>query len=296
MTREFNNRRRDDVRFSARNQPSNGRNQQERPSRTTRPRLSREVVDRAWELGARPHHPDYRPRADLHRQSSSQAGSTSAHNSPRPPGTAQDYRPTSGRQDRARRPRDLAHGNPGVAPETRTPGSYRNADNGRSPARNGRPGPNSLGRYEQRSNGTGGSRQRSGDYRSRAEVAAPKSNGHLGRVYEYDAPRYRPGNNAGAVNRHRPASEPARPARERNGRGRGRSNHSRRKEQEFWEEVSQETHHLIGRVTPPPSNSSAAPIAPESPRAARTPGSASKASKQPPVPRPSQRGFKWPAP
>lgn len=60
MTREFNKQRRDDSRPSFRNKSSN--RDEERFSRTNRPRLSREAVDRGWESGAQQRHADYRPR------------------------------------------------------------------------------------------------------------------------------------------------------------------------------------------------------------------------------------------
>jgi len=62
MTREPNKQwRDDDERPSFRNTSSNERGD-ERFSRPARPRLSREVVDRAWKDGAQPHHSDYHPR------------------------------------------------------------------------------------------------------------------------------------------------------------------------------------------------------------------------------------------
>lgn len=61
MTREFNQQRRYDPRPSFRNTPSNFHGD-ERPSGSTRPRLNREIVDRAWENGAAQRHPDYQPR------------------------------------------------------------------------------------------------------------------------------------------------------------------------------------------------------------------------------------------
>jgi hypothetical protein len=61
MTRDLNKQWRDDQRPSFRNTSSNPRGD-ERFSRPARPRLSREVVDRAWKDGAQPHHSDYHPR------------------------------------------------------------------------------------------------------------------------------------------------------------------------------------------------------------------------------------------
>lgn len=60
MTREFKKQWRDDSRPSFRNKPSN--RDEERYSRTNRPRLSREAVDRGWESGAQQRHADYHSR------------------------------------------------------------------------------------------------------------------------------------------------------------------------------------------------------------------------------------------
>lgn len=64
MTRDFNKQRRDDSRppFRQNNNSSFDRHGEERSPRPARPRLSREVVDRAWENGAQNRHADYRPR------------------------------------------------------------------------------------------------------------------------------------------------------------------------------------------------------------------------------------------
>jgi len=61
MTRDFNKPKRDNSRPSFRDQSPN-RNRDERSPRPARPRLNREMVDRAWESGAQQQHADYRPR------------------------------------------------------------------------------------------------------------------------------------------------------------------------------------------------------------------------------------------
>ncbi len=63
MTRDFNKQPRNDSRPSFRKPPS-GRNGEERASRPARPRLNREIVDRAWESGAPQNHADYRSRSN----------------------------------------------------------------------------------------------------------------------------------------------------------------------------------------------------------------------------------------
>lgn len=62
MTRDFNKQRRNDSRPPFRNSSSSNHNRDERAPRSSRPRLNREAVDRAWESGAPQRHADYRPR------------------------------------------------------------------------------------------------------------------------------------------------------------------------------------------------------------------------------------------
>lgn len=61
MTRNFSNQRRENTGPSSRN-TSSGRYREEQASRSARPRLSRDAVDRGWENGASRNHADYRPR------------------------------------------------------------------------------------------------------------------------------------------------------------------------------------------------------------------------------------------
>ena len=63
MTRDFKNQRREDRRPDSRGSSSR-RFGEERPSRPARPRLNRDMVDRAWENGARQNHADYRTRSE----------------------------------------------------------------------------------------------------------------------------------------------------------------------------------------------------------------------------------------
>ena len=65
MTRDFNKQQRNDSRPPFRNSSSKQNRRDEhtqQSSRSSRPRLNREVVDRAWESGAPQRHADYRPR------------------------------------------------------------------------------------------------------------------------------------------------------------------------------------------------------------------------------------------
>ena len=77
MTREFNQDQRYDSRPPYRGSSSNNRYGAEQPSRpTTRPRLNRAMVDRAWENGAPHRHADYKPRH------SNEAGTTQTNYGP----------------------------------------------------------------------------------------------------------------------------------------------------------------------------------------------------------------------
>ncbi len=76
MTRELNQNRRYDSRPPYRGSSSNNRHGAEQPSRPTRPRLNRAMVDRAWENGAPHRHADYKPRHP------NEAGTTQTHYGP----------------------------------------------------------------------------------------------------------------------------------------------------------------------------------------------------------------------
>jgi hypothetical protein len=117
MTRDYNNQRREDSRSDSRGS-SSGRSEGERSSRPARPRLNRDMVDRAWENGARQNHPDYRTRSDsktpLNRdnrrpaQQTNRQSAQSNSNGRRPYANRQDnYRPgeRSPRSNNESRPR-----------------------------------------------------------------------------------------------------------------------------------------------------------------------------------------------
>ncbi len=63
MTRDYNNQRREYPHSDSRGSSSH-RFEEKRSSRPARPRLNRDMVDRAWENGARQNHADYRTRSD----------------------------------------------------------------------------------------------------------------------------------------------------------------------------------------------------------------------------------------
>ncbi len=73
MTRDFSKQQRDDLQPPSRNTPQRNYND-EHISKSTRPRLSRDAVDRAWENGAVRQHADYHPRQTTSRPSFQQQG------------------------------------------------------------------------------------------------------------------------------------------------------------------------------------------------------------------------------
>jgi hypothetical protein len=103
MTRDYNNQRREDPQSDSRGSSSR-RFEEERPSRPARPRLNRDMVDRAWENGARQNHADYRTRSDSNthstrdnrrpNQHTNRYSTQTSSNSRKPYGNRQDnYRP-----------------------------------------------------------------------------------------------------------------------------------------------------------------------------------------------------------
>ncbi len=119
MTRDFNNQRREDQRPDSRSSSSR-RYGEERSSRPARPRLNRDMVDRAWENGARQNHADYRTRSESNshpprdnrrpNQHSNQYSAQNSKNGRKPYGNRQDsYRPgeRSPRSNNGPRPRSF---------------------------------------------------------------------------------------------------------------------------------------------------------------------------------------------
>src|SRR5579859_7108905 len=103
MTRDFNKQRRVNERPYSRSS-SSGRYGEERSPRPARPRLNRDMVDRAWENGARQNHADYRTRDDAKSQPprdnrrrsqySDQPSAQNGRNNRNPSGNQQNsYRP-----------------------------------------------------------------------------------------------------------------------------------------------------------------------------------------------------------
>ena len=119
MTRDFNNQRREDPQSDSRGSSSR-RFEEERPSRPARPRLNRDMVDRAWENGARQNHADYRTRSESNshpprdsrrpNQHSNRYSAQNSSNGRKPYGNRKDnYRPGehSSRSNNGPRPRSF---------------------------------------------------------------------------------------------------------------------------------------------------------------------------------------------
>jgi hypothetical protein len=277
MTRESKNRRRDTFRFSARNQPSDGKYRQERPARPKRPRLNRAIVDRAWELGARPQYPDYRPREDLYRTSIPSTGASpaeygrSARRTERPSPERYNGRamgPAAPGRGPARPEADRR--SQGAARFPREPGEF-------SSRQEGRRGSKGAGSGEQRRRGQAPFQrgQSYGGYGS--EIESFKNDGHANGVYEYDAPRSGRGSGPLANDGQQPGA--AYPA--RSGDRRGRGGRGRQQDRAFWEEIRQEADQLLGQVTPP-ANDSRPGQSPRPPRSEHR--------------HPAGRPLKWPTP
>lgn len=131
--RNYNKQRRDNERLPSRNS-SSGRREE---GRSPRPRLNRDMVDRAWESGAQPNHPDYHTRND--RQGPSR-GSSPRNN------RQQNRYSSSAQQSRNnRRPFENHQGNNRYS--ERTP--YNNY-NSRSRSSDFRPGQRDEQRYHER--------------------------------------------------------------------------------------------------------------------------------------------------
>jgi hypothetical protein len=115
MTRDFKKQRRDNERPYSRNS-SSSRYGEERSPRPARPRLNRDMVDRAWENGARRDHPDYH----AHRSDQSQSPRDNRQRYQQP--TAQNSRnyrkPYGNRQDGYRSGERNANSRNGARPRS----------------------------------------------------------------------------------------------------------------------------------------------------------------------------------
>ncbi|WP_322480765.1 hypothetical protein [Thermogemmatispora sp.] len=235
--------------------------------------MSREIVDRAWQMGARLHHPDYQPRADLYGSSYFQSTSTPPYR----PGSLWTPPPLnrSSQGQPNRRPRGHLAGNLGRgglgSHAQQGPRSYE-----REP---GAPSfPNGNSRWQpgkpHRSRGAPPPQRRRYGSAYGADIESFKGGGKHNGVYEYDAPYPSSAQRhpSTSMNGFRSASGNARTSREfRESRERGKTekekkSRSRQRDKAFWEEISRETDDLLGRVSlnghqPEPSASGSAEYA-----------------------------------
>jgi hypothetical protein len=314
MTRDFNNQRREDPKSASRGSSSR-RFEEERPSRPTRPRLNRNMVDRAWENGARHNHADYRTRSDSNSHStqnnkrpdqhtarhSAQAGSTSR----KPYGNRQDnYRPGERppRSNNGSRPRKYDRDQRetyGYERDTRQPGSYgRDKRSSRKLSRPDTRNPRWQNPPKMRRN----------NYPSRSHEYS-----HFDaeqELFEGDYEHFTRSNSAqpythqtrvDAHTRHRP--EKRNVTRLSDGRVLKGTLDEQRRNAEFWTEVAQESDQLVKQVETPHAQEAATknPANPPTGASAKRKTTKAKVRQNAPKPRstgpkPSQRGFKWPAP
>ncbi len=325
MTRDFNKQRRerDDMRPYVRKQPPR-RPGEERFARPDRPRLNRETVDRAWENGAQVNHADYHTRTGNSRPGrpygqrqrfSDQNGRNNSTS-----GYRRDYESNHFEREQEDRGRgnDRYHYSPDNGGQRSR--SYNNGrfdeprPNGyRQRERDGRPDFREQGydrSYPTREQGYTGrsSRYAERDNRSSRYNGRSQRPSSDGAPYETRAPRrnYRQREQEqfeGEYERFHSFEE--RPARSQTGAQRferrppqerhvtrlpdGRvlkgPRPAQRKNAQFWTEIAEDTETLI----PHPHGNRQAGRKREK-KASSAPASESN------VPRPSQRGFKWPRP
>ncbi|HEX9131427.1 MAG TPA: hypothetical protein VF844_03965 [Ktedonobacteraceae bacterium] len=103
MTRNFNNQRREDERRDSRSS-SPRRYGEERSPRPARPRLNRDMVDRAWENGARQNHADYRTRGDNNNQPPRDNRQRNQYSDQSPAQNSRNYRKPYGNRQGSYRP------------------------------------------------------------------------------------------------------------------------------------------------------------------------------------------------
>ncbi|WP_069803662.1 hypothetical protein [Thermogemmatispora onikobensis] len=251
--------------------------------------MNREIVDRAWQMGARLHHPDYQPRADLYGPSYFQSTSTPPYRSNASWTPPLLNRSPQGQPNRRSRGRMAGTGNTGRGgPGPRAqqgprsherelggpPFSSHNNGNGRW--QSGKPH-----REQPHPRGAPSSPRRQHGSTYGPDIEPFKGGGKHNGVYEYNAPYPRTGNrySPASVNGFRSSPPPGntRAARER-GSGKAekeKKNHSKR-DKAFWEEISQETDHLLGRLPlngHQPASSAEGSLTPSQPAVPDLPGS-----------------------
>jgi hypothetical protein len=342
MTREYNKPRRNDSRPPFRQNSSSNRYGEEQSSRPGRPRLNREIVDRAWEQGAQTQHADYRSRNGQGRQNNWRGNQPDY--SPYQNGSG-NGRPYGNRQSAHGSGGNRSYGNRQPANDYarnrqdnyRPNGSPTNGYRGTSQPPfdqdryQGRPSGNRTNgdrpfyqrNYNQR--GTPDTRREYRPYDNRRPGEAGR-NGHRPAHEEHFEGDYERYDYTEAVHNHnnRPYEKPQRnnrhsrnesptPNQERHvtrlpdGRVLKGSRPVQRKKAQFWTEISDDTEELIQHIPEPP--------VPDADSADETKGKKVRAKKPRTTPdkegvrdkksasasnhsglKPSQRGFKWPAP
>ncbi|WP_376796655.1 hypothetical protein [Thermogemmatispora sp.] len=261
--------------------------------------MSREIVDRAWQMGARLHHPDYQPRADLYGSSYFPSSSTPPYRSgsqwtPTPPPLNRSPQGQPNRGSRGRSLGNTGRGGPGPRAQQgprsheREPGGPA-FSNGNSRWQPGRPH-----REQYRLRGAPPSQRRQPGSPYGADIDPFKGGGKQNGVYEYDAPhpgsrhRYPPTSSNG----WRSSPGTPRAARERGKVEKEKKSYSRQRDKAFWEEISRETDDLLGRVSfnghqpEPPTEGE---LAPPQWAAPGLPGSTQSAAVDPPTPETVER-------
>ncbi len=283
MTKNFKKQQRENERPYSRNS-SSSRYGEERSPRPAKPRLSRDMVDRGWENGARRDHPDYHARSN-HGQPT---GNNRRHTSDQP--SAQNSRkPYGNRQDTYRYPERTPNNN-GTRPRSFEPGS-RNFDDhsyGDYPHRSG-PRPGYRGRNQNRD-----SQRREVD-RDRRQSREFEHETHTPRSFDgdYEQRDKRPYRNRTQHDTQNPRwqSRPARQPGTASRRPRASTPQGPEDERFEGDYEGLDAYNAPTEAKPEPQPK---PPTSASPRGRKTKKSASR----PPSTalRPSQRGFKWPTP
>ena len=141
MTRDFNKQPRNDARPSFR-RPSSGRDGEERASRPARPRLNREIVDRAWESGAPQNHADYRSRRNTNNGQAPLNGRRNYRDGQKPDYSSQQGRPENrpyGNRSNNYQQREYDRPSSYQNRGNDRPNSYQNRDNDRYGRRSDEP-------------------------------------------------------------------------------------------------------------------------------------------------------------
>lgn len=323
MTREFNKRQRNDGQPPFRHQ-SPEHYGEERSPRPARPRLSREVVDRAWEMGAQYQHADYRPRNNgqssyQNRHTNQSTGHTSPQHGPNRSNTYRDrqnqYQGNNRRNESApsdQRGPSNTHAQ-SFHPNRRPSGRF--AQGNRPPRfENNRPERSARSEWNQ---------ENRRDNRNRFPPQRENTNYAPQEQFEGDY-EYFSMDNTGSSPRPRRSFKPS-PQGERtperhvtrlpDGRVLKGSRPVQRQQARFWKDIHNETENLMGPDAQPPTTQQESPSKPEKRRTAPARKPTNPASrthstdehlhgkkregvdKKPRSagPRPSQRGFKWPS-